>query len=195
MEIILGSTSRYRQALLQRLQVPFRCETPAVTETRLAGEAPQAMAMRLALAKAASVSARHPDALVIGSDQVATVNGAILGKPGGFAAAREQLLRCAGHSITFYTAIALLRQTSGTRLEHLEPFVVHFRQLGAAEIEAYLHKEQPYDCAGSFKCEGLGIALFERLEGADPTALEGLPLIALCRLLTEAGCAVLPAGR
>lgn len=194
MEIILGSTSAYRKALLQRLQLPFRCEPPDVAEARIVGEAPQAMAARLALAKAAAVSARHAGALVIGSDQVATVDGAVLGKPGGFAAAREQLLRCAGRSVIFYTAIALLRQTDGVRLQHLEPFAVHFRQLSVAEVEAYLRKEEPYDCAGSFKCEGLGIALFERLEGADPTALEGLPLIALCRLLSEAGCAVLPTG-
>ncbi len=195
MEIILGSTSRYRKALLQRLQIPFRCEAPDVTETRVNNETPRAMATRLALAKAAAVSARHPGALVIGSDQVAAIDNAVLGKPGGFAAAREQLLRCAGRSVTFYTAIALMHRSDGIRLQHLEPFTVHFRPLSAAEVEAYLYKEEPYDCAGSFKCEGLGIALFERLEGADPTALEGLPLIALCRLLSEAGCAVLPAGR
>ncbi len=153
------------------------------------------MAVRLAGAKAQAVAGLHRDALVIGSDQVATLDDRVLGKPGEYQIARAQLLSCSGRRVVFYTAVTVVCQARDISLSHLEPFTVEFRHLTSAEIDAYLQREQPYDCAGSFKCEGLGIALFTRLAGDDPTALEGLPLIALCRLLNEAGCAVLPTPR
>jgi septum formation protein len=195
MEIILASTSSYRQALLRRLQLRFSCEPPGVEEEPLPQELPEAMAERLALAKATAVASRFPDALVIGSDQVATLDGEVLGKPGTYERAREQLLKSSGRRVDFYTGIAVLCPARGFHGTHVESFRVYFRELDPGEIDAYLHREAPYDCAGSFKCEGLGIALFARLEGDDPTALEGLPLIALCRLLSAAGCAVLPTVR
>jgi septum formation protein len=190
MDILLASTSPYRRALLQRLQLSFRCIDPATDETPLAGEAPAERAKRLALKKARAVSATEPEALVIGSDQVAACAGRILGKPGHLDAARQQLQACSGRDVVFYTAVALVAPDGGARL-HLEPTTVRFRQLTGATIEDYLRREEPYDCAGSFKVEQLGIALFERVSSGDPTALEGLPLIALCRLLREAGVHVL----
>jgi MAF protein len=192
MEIILASTSSYRRALLERLGLPFECASPGVEETRLPGEAPAAMAARLALAKAESVAACSPQALVIGSDQVAALGGKVLGKPGDFATARAQLAASSGREVHFYTGLALVCQARALCLTHLEPFTVEFRSLQPGEIDAYLERDRPYDCAGSFKWEGLGISLFRRLRGDDPTALEGLPLSALCKLLSAAGCAVLP---
>lgn len=194
MDIILASTSPYRKALLQRLHVPFSCVAPTVAETRLPGEAPAAMAGRLALAKAQSVAALHPQALVIGSDQVAALGDRVLGKPGGHASARAQLQASAGRALHFYTGLALVRASDALQRFHVEPFTVFFRALNEASIEHYLRREAPYDCAGSFKWEGLGIALFSRLEGDDPTSLEGLPLIALVRLLQAAGVDVLAQG-
>jgi septum formation protein len=195
MEIILASTSRYRRILLERLGLPFRCIPPGVDERPLRGEAPAETASRLALAKAVAVATKHPQALVIGSDQVAALNGRVLGKPGDFATARGQLSACSGQELFFYTGLALVCQARELSLTHMEPFAVEFRPLLPGEIDTYLSLEQPYDCAGSFKWEGLGISLFQRLRGDDPTALEGLPLIALCRLLSAAGCAVLPQSR
>ena len=201
MDIILASTSPYRRRLLQRLHLPFRCLAPGVDEQGLAAESPAAMASRLALAKARSVAHAHPDALVIGSDQVAALEspspGAprILGKPGNHAAARAQLLASAGQVVSFYTGVAVCIAATGFEQFHVEPFRVYFRELDDKSIENYLSKEQPYDCAGSFKCEGLGIALFARLEGRDPTSLEGLPLIALTDLLAAAGYPVLGVAR
>jgi septum formation protein len=191
MDIILASTSPYRRQLLERLQIPFICEAPDADESPLPGEDPGAMAGRLAMAKARSVAARHPTALVIGSDQVASIAGGIIGKPGTHAAARAQLLASSGNTVHFYTGLALVGTDSGVSRSCLETFSVTFRNLGAQEIEGYLKLEQPYDCAGSFKCEGLGIALFEKMQGNDPTALEGLPLIATSTLLREVGVNVL----
>lgn len=190
MDIVLASTSPYRRALLERLQLAFRCVPPETDETPLAGEAPEGLAARLALAKAGAVSAANPGALVIGSDQVAACDGAILGKPGEHAAARRQLQACSGRDVLFYTAVALIAG-DGSEQVHMEPTTVRFRQLDDALIEDYLMREQPYDCAGSFKVEQLGIALFERINSADPTALEGLPLIALCRMLENTGVRLL----
>ena len=187
MDLILASTSPYRRKLLQRLQLPFRCVAPDTDESSHPDEQPAALAGRLARAKAQSISREHPDAIIIGSDQVASLNGNLMGKPGTYEAAVAQLSASSGQTVSFHTGVALI--CAGRRLDwfHVEPFTVHFRQLTATSIEDYLRREQPYDCAGSFKCEGLGIALFESLKGNDPTSLEGLPLIALTELLTRAG--------
>jgi len=191
MDLILASTSPYRRSLLQRLQLPFRCLSPATDESPLPDEAPAALAARLAAAKAHSVAALNPASLVIGSDQVAALGGRLLGKPGNHARAREQLLASAGQSVQFFTGLALCSLTSGFEEVVVEPFTVQFRPLDGAAIDNYLTREQPFDCAGSFKWEGLGIALFERMSGDDPTSLEGLPLIALTSLLQRAGYPVL----
>jgi len=191
MDLILASTSPYRRRLMERLRLPFRCEAPDTDETPRPGEAPDALAHRLALAKATSVAASNPAALVIGSDQVASIEGNCIGKPGNHEAATAQLRASSGNRVDFYTGIAAVCHETGHRDSIVVPFSVEFRTLTDAEIERYLRKEHPYDCAGSFKCEGLGIALFERMIGDDPTALEGLPLIALSRLLSAAGLAVI----
>jgi len=183
--LLLASTSVYRRQLLQRLQLPFDCARPAVDETPLPGEAPRALAQRLAAAKAAEVAARHPGAWVIGSDQVADLNGQPLGKPGTAAAACAQLAAMSGQSVQFHTAICLAR--GDTALQACDLTTVRLRPLEAASIARYVAAEQPLDCAGSFKCEGLGITLFEAIDNQDPTALIGLPLIALCQLLRQAG--------
>lgn len=194
MDIILASTSVYRRKLLQRLQLPFRCLPPEVDESPLPGEAPAELAQRLARAKAQCLSSQWPDALVIGSDQVASVNGHIMGKPGDHRTAAGQLQTSSGQQVLFHTGVALACTRRALDWFHVEPFNAHFRHLSDHAIEAYLRREQPYDCAGSFKCEGLGIALFERLCGDDPTSLEGLPLIALTSLLARAGIDVLHAS-
>lgn len=191
MDIILASTSTYRRQLLQRLQITFRCIAPRAEESRLPGEQPIAMVERLALAKARSIAADFPEALVIGSDQVAAIDDRIIGKPGTHARACEQLRDSSDREVRFYTGLALVCNTRSIERFHVEPFSVHFRALDQSRIENYLQKEQPYDCAGSFKCEGLGIALFSRMEGDDPTSLEGLPLIALTTLLAGVGVDVL----
>ncbi|PTA73427.1 MULTISPECIES: Maf family nucleotide pyrophosphatase [unclassified Stenotrophomonas] len=188
MSLVLASTSRYRRELLQRLGLPFDCARPEVDETPLRGEAPQALAVRLAAAKAAEVAARHPGAWVIGSDQVADLNGQPLGKPGTVEAACAQLAAMSGQTVRFHTAISLTRD--GESLAALDMTEVRFRTLEQAEIARYVAAEQPLDCAGSFKCEGLGISLFEAIDNRDPSALIGLPLIALCGLLRKAGFAV-----
>ncbi|NND69143.1 MAG: septum formation inhibitor Maf [Halioglobus sp.] len=189
MDIILASTSRYRRALLARLVPDFACEPPGVDETPLPDEAPFDLALRLARAKAEAVAARYPGALVIGSDQVASLQGRIQGKPGTLDAAAAQLRASSGRRVAFHTGLAVV--APGIALDHVEPFHAHFRVLSEADIGAYLGREPALDCAGSFKVEGLGIALFTRLEGTDPTALEGLPLIALTGLLRQAGINVL----
>ena len=191
MTLILASTSPYRRRLLERLQVPFACRAPGTDEARRPEEPARALAARLALDKARAVAETTPGALIIGSDQVAAHGEEILGKPGGHASAFAQLRDCSGAEVVFYTAVALVGQNAGLLKQHVEPVTVRFRALTDAAIDSYLRREQPYDCAGSFKCEGLGIALFERIDSADPTALEGLPLIALSGMLREAGCEVL----
>jgi len=183
----VGSTSRYRRELLERLRMPFDTCSPEVDETPLPGEAPADLACRLALAKAREVAARFPNAVVIGSDQVADVDGEPVGKPGTHARAVAQLQQMSGKAVVFQTAVAVVRQDRGFEGLRLAPVTVRFRHLGDAEIEHYLQLEQPYDCAGSAKCETLGIALLAAIESDDPTALIGLPLIRTCDLLREAG--------
>jgi septum formation protein len=186
-KLILGSTSIYRRELLGRLRIPFSVESPQVDESPLPDEAPAVLARRLALAKAQAVAVRFPDAVVIGSDQVADLDGAALGKPGNHARAVQQLQQMSGKLVIFQTAIAVVCQSTGFRQEALAPVRVLFRTLSATEIEYYLLAEQPYDCAGSAKSEGLGIALLERIDNDDPTALVGLPLIRTAALLRAAG--------
>lgn len=185
--LVLGSTSAYRRELLSRLRLPFSVEPPQVDETARAGEAPAELARRLAAAKAGAVAQRHPAAVVIGSDQVADLDGEALGKPGSHAKALAQLRRMSGRTVVFHTALTVMCLDSGFAQHELAPVRVRFRTLADAEIEAYLHAEQPYDCAGSAKSEGLGIALLDAIDSDDPTALVGLPLIRTCRLLRAAG--------
>ncbi|MFO1337536.1 MAG: Maf family nucleotide pyrophosphatase [Burkholderiaceae bacterium] len=186
--LILGSTSRYRRELLDRLRLPFTVSAPRVDETPLPGETPAALATRLALAKARAVAAGEPgDAVVIGSDQVADVDGEPIGKPGTHERAVAQLRRMSGRAIVFQTAVAVVRTATGHEEVALVPVRVRFRALADDEIERYLRLEQPYDCAGSAKCETLGIALLSAIESDDPTALVGLPLIRTCDLLRAAG--------
>ena len=185
--LILASTSRYRRELLERLRIPFRALSPETDETPLPGEAPAALAERLALAKARALSARFPDAVVIGADQVADVDGVAIGKPGTHERAVEQLRAMSGRTIVFQTALAVVRDAIGFAEVRRAPVSVRFRTLVDAEIEFYLRTEQPYDCAGSAKCETLGIALLDAIESDDPTALVGLPLIRTAQLLRAAG--------
>ncbi len=189
--LILGSTSVYRRELLQRLRLPFEVVAPDVDETPLPGESPQALAERLALAKARAVAQLHPHAVVIGSDQVADLNGEPLGKPGTHANAVLQLQRMRGHMVVFQTAVAVVCHETGFADHALAQVKVQFRDLSDQAIEDYLQAEKPYDCAGSAKSEGLGIALLESIDNQDPTALVGLPLIHTCRLLRAAGLALL----
>ncbi len=191
--LILASTSPFRRELLARLGLPFTVQAPAVDETALPGETAPALAARLAEWKAQALADAAPAALIIGSDQAAVLDGQIIGKPGDHRRAVEQLQRASGRTVTFYTGLCLLDSASGSSQTVVEEFRVVFRPLSAPMIEAYLRREQPYQCAGSFKSEGLGVALFERLQGDDPTALIGLPLIRLTRLLEAAGIAVLGA--
>lgn len=185
--LILGSTSRYRRELLERLRLPFTVVSPQVDETPRPGEPPAALALRLALAKAQAVAALHPQAVVIGSDQVADLDGQPIGKPGNHERAVAQLRQLNGRRAIFQTAVAVVRADTGYAQTRLAPVAVRFRTLGEAEIERYLRLEQPYDCAGSAKSETLGIALLEAIDSDDPTALVGLPLIRTCALLREAG--------
>ncbi len=191
--LILASTSRYRRELLERLRIPFKALPPGVDEAPLPGEAPAALARRLALAKAQAVARLHPQAVVIGSDQVADLDGHSLGKPGTHDKAVVQLRRMRGRSIVFQTAVAVVCQAQGFADERLAEVRVRFRNLSDTEIENYLHAEQPYDCAGSAKSEGLGIALLQSIDSDDPTALIGLPLIRTCELLRAAGIELLAA--
>ena len=185
--LVLGSTSRYRRELLERLRLPFEQASPDVDETALPGESPPLLARRLALAKARAVAALHPDAIVIGSDQVADLDGRSLGKPGSHQGATEQLRSMRGRAVVFHTAVAVVCQATGFEAQDLAAVTVRFRDYSDAEIEAYLRAETPYDCAGSAKSEALGIALVSAMESDDPTALVGLPLIRLCAMLRAAG--------
>ena len=189
--LILGSTSPYRRQLLERLQLAFTVFAPDVDETPLPNETPRDLALRLALAKAHAVAAHNPGAVVIGSDQVADLAGQPLGKPGTHERATAQLRQMSGHSVIFQTAVAVVCPETGFEQVDLAPVVVRFRDLSDAEIERYLRAEQPYDCAGSAKSEGLGISLLDAIDSDDPTALIGLPLIRTCRMLRAAGL-VLP---
>ena len=185
--LILASTSRYRRELLERLRLPFEVHAPDVDETPRPGEPPAALAQRLALAKAQAVSVRFPEAVVIGSDQVADLDGTPVGKPGAHELAVAQLRAMRGRSVVFQTAVAVIRASTGYVGAALAPVTVRFRALNDAEIERYLTTEKPYDCAGSAKAEALGIALLETIDSDDPTALIGLPLIRTCVLLRAAG--------
>ena len=185
--LILASTSRYRRELLERLRLPFDVVSPQVDESALPQETPAALALRLAEAKAQAVARRFPQAVVIGSDQVADLHGEALGKPGTHERAVQQLQRMRGHRVLFHTAVSVQRQDTGFVQTELCSVAVHFRALSDAEIEHYLRAEQPYDCAGSAKCETLGIALLSAIENDDPTALVGLPLIRTCEMLRQAG--------
>jgi len=189
--LILGSSSQYRRELLSRLQLPFDAVAPDIDETPLTGETPEATAMRLAQAKAEAVAIIEPGALIIGSDQVATLDGLQIGKPGNHANALAQLKLMRGKRVIFHTALCLLDSRADTdalrvQLENVQTFVT-FRNLPTTELDAYLRIERPYDCAGSAKNEGLGIAIIEKIESPDPTALTGLPLIALTTMLLNAG--------
>ena len=188
--LILASTSRYRRELLGRFGLPFQAVRPEVDETPLAHEVPSALAVRLADAKARAVAERFPDAWVIGADQVAEIDGQGLGKPDSFERAADQLAAASGRSLQFHTAACLFRRSDRRAHVFSDLTVVRFRTLSSLEIERYLHAEQPYDCAGSFKAEGLGISLFEAIESRDPTALIGLPLIALAQAMRQAGFAL-----
>lgn len=190
-QLILGSTSRYRRELLARLNTSFTVVGPDVDETPAEHETPHALALRLALAKARAVAALHPEAVVIGSDQVADLNGMPLGKPGTHERAVLQLQRMRGQTVVFQTAVAVVCAATQFEEVDLAAVKVQFRDLSDAEIESYLRTEQPYDCAGSAKSEGLGIALLASIDNDDPTALVGLPLIRTCRMLRAAGIALL----
>ena len=189
LRLILASTSPYRRELLQRLRLPFDVARPDVDETALPGERPQALAVRLAHAKAATVAMHNPDAWVLGSDQVADFDGRALGKPGSRDAAIAQLAAMRGHDVQFHTAICLAH-ADGSAFDALDLTRVRFRSCSDGEIARYVDAEQPFDCAGSFKSEGLGISLFEHIDSHDPTGLIGLPLIATCTLLRKAGFAL-----
>ena len=189
--LVLASTSPFRRELLARLGLPFQTASPDVDEAQQPGDSAQGLVLRLAEAKARAVATLYPDALIIGSDQVASIGGQLLGKPGDREHAIAQLEQASGRTALFRTGLCLLDAASGRAQLHCEPFKVHFRQLTRAQITDYVDREQSFNCAGSFKSEGLGIALFERLEGADPNALIGLPLIRLIDMLANAGVDVL----
>ena len=185
--LILASSSPYRRALLERLQRPFECVAPNIDETPRPGESPEQLTQRLALSKARALAERFPAHLIIGSDQVLLLDGQPVSKPGNHTAATEQLRRCSGRTLRFSTALCLLNSATDTYQLTCEPFDVSFRELDKDSIERYLRAEQPYDCAGSFKMEGLGITLFTALNGNDPNSLIGLPLIKLCDMLRNEG--------
>lgn len=191
MKLILASTSPYRKALLERLQVDFACDSPDIDESPLAGESVQDMVVRLAKFKAEAVAGKYPDALIIGSDQSAVLDGEILTKSGNFETAVKQLQKASGKHIVFQTGLCLLNTRTGHSQTAGVPYTVVFKSLTQDMIEHYLKKEEPYNCAGSFKSEGLGIALFEKFEGEDPNALIGLPLIKLIEMLENEGFSVL----
>jgi septum formation protein len=191
--LVLASTSPYRRDLLERLGLPFTAVAPDVDEARHAGESARSLVVRLAEAKARAVAREYPGALIIGSDQVAAIEDRILGKPGDRERAIEQLTLAAGKTVTFHTGLCLLNSATGRACTHCELFRVRFRRLSQAQIAGYVDRERPFDCAGGFKSEGLGIALFERLGGNDPNALIGLPLIRLVEMLTREGVDVLVA--
>jgi septum formation protein len=187
LRLVLASASLYRSELLARLRIPFVAVAPNVDEKPLDGEAPQALALRLACAKAQAVRQACPDALIIGSDQVAVAGATLLDKPGTHERAVRQLMLMSGKPVAFFTALCLLNARTAQQQTALVPVIVHMRELSEAQIERYLKSERPYDCAGSARIEGLGIALVARLEGDDPSALIGLPLIRLCEMLRGEG--------
>jgi septum formation protein len=184
--LILASTSRYRRALLERLGLPFDCVAPDADETRLPGEPAAQMAARLARLKAEAVASRHPNAVVIGSDQVALRGTEVLGKPGSVERCREQLQKSSGQEVVFLTGVHVIDGTGGRVESHVDRTVVKFRELSDAEIDRYIERDNPLDCAGGFKAESLGIALFDRIDSSDPTGLTGLPLSWLCGALRRA---------
>ncbi|WHP33140.1 nucleoside triphosphate pyrophosphatase [Trabulsiella odontotermitis] len=186
--LVLASTSPYRRMLLEKLSIPFECAAPQVDETPVTDESPRQLVLRLAQAKAQALAQRFPQHLIIGSDQVCILDGAITGKPHTEENAFIQLKKASGNIVTFYTGLALYNSANGHLQTECEPFDVHFRHLTEQEIRNYIRKESPLNCAGSFKSEGLGISLFERLEGRDPNTLVGLPLIALCQMLRREHC-------
>jgi len=185
--LILASTSRYRRELLERLRLPFSVEAPGVDETARPGEGAAPLALRLAAEKAQAVASLHADAVVIGSDQVAELDGTLIGKPHTHERALEQLRMMSGRVVTFHTALAVVQRERGVELRDLAPVRVRFRELSPAQIEHYLRTEQPYDCAASARSEALGIALLASIESDDPTALIGLPLIRTCTMLRAVG--------
>jgi MAF protein len=187
MQLILASSSAYRRTLLARLGLPFTSISPSIDETPLQEESVQALVERLALGKAKAIADRYPQALIIGSDQACICGSTILGKPGDMTRARLQLQACSGKQVDFYTGLVLLNSATGCWQQSMDVFSVTFRKLGETEIENYLQLELPFDCAGSFKAEGLGITLFEKMTGKDFHSLIGLPLISLCDMLREAG--------
>ena len=191
MKLVLGSTSPFRKALLERLHIKFECDSADIDETPLEDEAVEDMVVRLAINKARAIAERHPDCLIIGSDQSAVLNGEKLSKPGNFENAFKQLSKASGQRITFQTGLCLLNTRTGKQQSICVPYTVVFKELTPARIENYLRKEEPYNCAGSFKSEALGIALFERFEGDDPNALIGLPLIQLVNFLEKEGFSIL----
>ena len=187
MQLVLASSSRYRRALLEQLRLPFASASPHIDETPLPGEAVPALVARLALAKARALADKFPDALIIGSDQACALDGHILGKPGNAENARIQLQTCSGRRVTFHTGLVLYDVQRADWQHAVDTYTVQFRDLSAAEIARYVELEQPFDCAGSFKVEGLGITLFSALEGKDFNSLIGLPLLSLCAMLRAAG--------
>ncbi|OVZ87751.1 Maf family protein [Yersinia intermedia] len=187
LQLVLASTSSYRQTLLEKLQLPFVTAAPQTDESPLAGETASALVQRLASAKAQTLAGRFPQHLIIGSDQVCVIDDLIVGKPHNYANAMKQLQQASGQCVTFYTGLALLNTATNSINCLCETFDVYFRALSEAEIDGYLTREQPWNCAGSFKSEGLGITLFDRLSGRDPNTLIGLPLIALTQMLIEQG--------
>ena len=186
-KLVLASTSPYRRALLERLGLSFDIASPDIDETAQDNESPEHLVTRLAEAKARAVASKHPESLIIGSDQVAVLDRQILGKPGDHQTALQQLNNASGRKVTFLTGLCLLNTETNDFQINVTPYSVKFRRLNSSQFENYLRREQPYDCAGSFKSEGLGIALFETMEGDDPNALIGLPLIALINMLTNEG--------
>lgn len=192
--LILGSSSPFRAELLGKLNLPFRTASPDIDESPYKGETPTALVKRLAEQKAAAIAKQHPDALIIGSDQVAVLDGHIIGKPGNHETATAQLHAASGQTVQFLTGLALLNSQTGRMQSLVEPFDVTFKKLSDAQIQFYLETEQPYQCAGSFKSEGFGISLFKQLRGDDPNSLIGLPLIQLIRLLHNEGIDVLQAS-
>lgn len=186
-QIVLASTSPYRKSLLAKLGLPFQCANPDIDETPRPQESARALVERLAREKAQALVSRYPAHLIIGGDQACVLNGVITGKPLIAEKAAQQLRQASGNRVTFYTGLALLNSASGALQSQVEPFDVHFRALSEEEIAAYLALEQPWHCAGSFKSEGLGIALFDKLSGRDPNTLVGLPLIGLCAMLRQEG--------
>ena len=190
-ELILASSSPFRRDLLTRLDIPFICCSPDIDESPLANEKPEETALRLSQEKARKVAAQYSQAMIIGCDQVATLDGQQIGKPGTHANAVKQLQSMRGREVTFHSALCLYNAATGTIQADIVPYVVEFRMLSDAQIENYLHKEQPYNCAGSAKSEGLGIALIARMEGTDPNALIGLPLICLITMLQNEGLTII----